>query len=230
MSFVKNDPNIENKVDQLVENEPEAIFISMIDADIYTELLTKLDEINNRYDFSNTYFMFCDAMHSSNIFNAPLNILIGEINGNPKNFGVVSAPDTTTDTYQYFADALFQKYGQEVASFNAQFYDAGYIYALAMEQAIILVNPENITEFRKVVNDLIRPISHGEIPNDPVADPVDGWIFMKGLAASGGIDYVGASGNCDIDDSGNAITPYQIYSIIESGANYSFKVIGYYNP
>ncbi len=230
ISFIKNDPDIENKVDQLVANNPEAIFISMIDADIYTELLTKLDQLNSRYDFSNTYFMFCDALHSANIFNAPLSILTGEITGNPKNFGVISAPDTSRVTYQYFENALYQEFQQEVASFNAQFYDAGYIFALAIEQAIYMANLDNMANFREVVNDLIRPISRGETIGDPTADPVEGWPYMKALAASGGINYLGASGNCDIDDSGNAFTPYQIFTIVESGGNYSFEVLGYYNP
>ncbi len=146
--FVKDDPEIAAKINELLLNSPEAIFFSIVDADIYTELIKQLGLIYSRYDFSNTYFMFCDAMHSDNIFTVPLGILSSEINGNPQNFGAMPAPDTSTVTYKYFKNQLYQKYQQEVASFNAQFYDAGYLYALAIEQAICLADMGNMANFR----------------------------------------------------------------------------------
>ena len=229
VKFIKNDPDYVNKLNLLLADSPDAIFISMLDSDVYVEFIDSLYQINNEKDLTNTHFILCDALHSENIFDAHVEIMIGEINGKPKNFGSVSFPDTTTDAYKYFAEKLMEKYGQKVGSFNAQFYDIGYIFALAIEEASYITGLGNMELFREAVNEQIRIVTNFEF-GDFIVYPDDGWPNIRLAADISGVDYSGASGNCNIDDEGNTMTPYLIFKIVGESGDYSFKNIEYINP
>lgn len=229
VKFIKNDPDYVNKLNLLLADSPDAVFISMLDSDVYVEFIDSLYQINNEKDLTNTHFILCDALHSEDIFDAHVEIMIGEINGKPKNFGTVSFPDTTTDAYKYFAEKLMEKYGQKVGSFNAQFYDIGYIFALAIEEASYFAGLSNMELFREAVNDFIPIVTNFEF-GDFIVYPDDGWSEIRLAADIGGVDYNGASGNCNIDDEGNTMTPYLIFKIVGEEGDYSFEGIEYINP
>jgi len=150
--------------------------------------------------------------------------MIGDLNGFPKNFGAMPSPDTASSIFQFFALNLKKKYNQNVGSYNAQFYDAGYLYALAMQKAIVSAGLADMNFFRETVNSFIRSVSHGA-PGDPPVMPNMGWKAMKSACDFGGINYDGASGNCDMDPKGNVITPYSIFKIVDNGGTFGFKVI-----
>ncbi len=229
VKFIKNDPGYVDKLNLLLADSPDAIFISMLNSDVYVEFIDSLYQINKEKDLTNTHFILCDALHSEDIFDAHVEIMIGEISGKPKNFGALSFPDTTTIPYEYFADKLMEKYGQQVGSFNAQFYDIGYIFALAIEEASYFTGLDNMELFRETVNEFVRIVTNFEF-GDFIVYPNDGWSEIKQATDIGGVDYFGASGNCNIDDEGNTMTPFLIFKIVGEGGDYSFEGIEYINP
>ncbi len=229
VKFQQNDPNYPAKLNQLISNDPEAIFISMLSPAIYTEFMTRLSELNSSKTFENTTFILCDALYSSSFLSAPLGVMIGDINGHPKNFGAMPSADTTTGPYIYFQQELKKRFQQEVASYNAQFYDIGYLYSMAIEKALLEVGTGDMHIFRQKVNDWIRKVSHGE-PRDPPVSPTLGWKSMQYACRNNGVDYQGASGNCNIGPAGNAITPYAIFRINGTQGDYHLEVISVVHP
>ena len=229
INITANDPDYDNKINQLLASNPKAIFISMLDAGIAGDFLTRLSQRSSDHNFANVYFMITDALHSESLFSNSLDLLTGTINGNPKNFGVMSAPDTSSAAYLHFADRLMELHGQAVGSFNAQFYDAVYIFALAMEQAAQSTEPDE-DGYRVAVNTSISAVCNAESSGDAAINPTNGWAQMKQLVAGGAVDYSGASGNCDIDAAGNTMTPYQVFTISGTANDYRFEVIDYYTP
>lgn len=224
VNFTSNDPDYDIKINQLLENNPEGIFISMLNPVVYNEFFTELGNANYTNNLINTTFILCDGLYSNDLFQSPIEFMLGEVNGHPKNFGAFPSADTTSDAYIYFKTQLLEEYNQQVASYNAQFYDAGYLFAMAIEKALLDESTDNMQAFRQKVNDFIRPVSHGST-GDPVVSPPQGWNSIKNACQQGGVNYNGASGNCNIDVEGNAITPYSIFRVIKPSNNYSFEII-----
>lgn len=220
--FQQNDPDYTTKLTDLLAGNPEAIFISMLNPGVYTEFITRLSEMNAT-GLENTSFILCDALFSSAILQAPVAIMVGEVNGHPKNFGAMPSADTSTGVYLHFQEELMRRYHQNVASYNAQYYDAGYLYAMAIEKALLQSGPENMKDFRKKVHTLIREVSHGS-QGDPPVSPTLGWKSMQYASRNGGVDYEGASGNCNIDSEGNAITPYALFNINGTPGAYNLGI------
>lgn len=224
INFSAGDPDYSNKLNQLLANNPEGIFISMLNPAVYNEFFAELGAINAIDGLVNTTYILCDGLYSPDLFQAPIDYIIGEINGHPKNFGAFPSADTTSEAYKYFQTNLFQKYNQQVASYNAQFYDIGYLFAIAIEKTFLEMGTDNMQAFREKVNDYIRPVSHGST-GDPEVSPSQGWESIKLVCQQGGVDYTGASGNCNIDAEGNAVTPYSIFQVTKPGGSYNFEII-----
>ncbi len=224
VSFIPNDPDYDNKINQLLINNPEGIFISMLNPIVYNEFFTELGNVNTMDKLVNTTFILCDGLYSDDLFQTPIDFILGEVNGHPKNFGAFPSADTTSDSYIYFKENLFERYNQQVAAYNAQFYDVGYLFAMAIEKTFLEIGTDNMQAFREKVNDYIRPISHGSA-GDPVVSPQQGWNLIKINCQQGGVDYSGASGNCDIDFEGNAITPYSIFRVVKPDNSFSFEIM-----
>ena len=224
ISFSQSDPSYTSKLDQLLANEPDAIFISMLNPAVYEEFLSRLNDLNINDRLANTRFIMCDAFYTSNVFESPISMMIGEINGFPKNFGAIPAADINTSPYKYFSAELMKQYDQEVASYNAQFFDIGFLYAMALEKTFLDTGTAGMVAFRERLSYWIRQISHGDT-GDPIVMPSLGWKSIKNACLFGGVNYQGASGNCDIDNQGNSITPYSIFTINGTQANYSFETI-----
>lgn len=224
VSFVENDPDMLAKVEQLLAGEPEAIFISMLNPAVYQNFINQLAASNMNNQLVNTTFILCDAFNNSAVFDSPVEMMVGEINGHPKNFGAIPSADINAGPYQYFSLELFGQYQQEVASYNAQFFDIGFLYAIAIEKTLHELGTEDISAFRDRLSYWIRQASHGE-SIDPLLMPSLGWISIKNACRFGGINYQGASGDCNIDNLGNTVTPYSIFAIIGEQGSYSFETI-----
>ncbi|NQV03027.1 MAG: ABC transporter substrate-binding protein [Bacteroidia bacterium] len=229
VSFQQNDPDYVTKLNQLISGDPEAIFISMLNPDVYIEFITKVSELNKSKTVENTSFILCDGLYSTAILEAPVEIMVGEVNGHPKNFGAMPSADTTTGAYIYFQAELMKRFQQEVSSYNAQFYDIGYLYSMAIEKTLLEIGTDNMKAFREKVNYWIREVSHGS-QGDPPVMPTLGWKSIKYACMNDGVDYQGASGNCNIDQQGNTITPYAIFRIKGSPGAYYLEIISIVYP
>ncbi len=224
INFAADDPDYTDKINQLIEAEPDAIFVSMLNPDEYVKFFSELEQLNSRSSLEEITFILCDALYSGGLFQAPVDFMLGDINGHPKNFGALPSADTTSESYTYFETQLRDKYEQEVASYNAQYFDIAYIYALAIERTFQQENTDDLVSFREELNKQIRLVSHGS-PGDPGVGPQQGWNAMRNTCQAGGVDYTGASGNCNIDDEGNATTAYSVFKLVKIGNEYAFSII-----
>ncbi len=229
VKFSLAEPAYASKIDQLLAGNPEAIFISMLNPSSYQEFVTRLSQLNGNTGPANMTFIFCDALYSSAIFSSPVGMMIGEINGHPRNFGAMPSADTTTGPYKYFQSNLMNRYQQAVSSYTAQFYDIGFLYAMALEKTLSEMGLNDMKAFRDRLAYWIRQVSHGNA-GDPGVMPSLGWKSMKYACQHGGVDYQGASGNCNIDAQGNVVTPYAIMKIAGTPMAYYFETISVVYP
>ena len=217
INFNAGDLDYLDKINQLISGNPEGLFVSMLNPAAYVKFFDNLSQVN-------TTFILSDGLYSDDFFQADINQILGEIDGHTKNFGAFPSADTAGDSYIYFQNALWQKYHQEVASYNPQFYDLGYIYAMAIEKALLEAGTDNMQALREKINDYIRVVSHDN-PGDSEVNPTQGWQSIQNACQTGGVDYTGASGNCDIDNEGNVITAYSIYKVIQQDTSFAFEII-----
>ena len=227
--FKQGDPEYAAKLNLLLAGNPEAILISMLNTQAYTEFITQLNAIHISGGLQNTSYILCDALYTGALLDAPVTFMTGEVNGHPRNFGAIPSADTASGPYKYFQSELYNRYQQQPASFNAQFYDIGFLYAMAIENAFIQSGLDDMAVFRDNVNRWIRQVSHGN-PGDPTVMPSLGWKSVKYACRNGGVNYIGASGNCDIDAMGNAITPFALYKIVQESGSPRFEVISVIYP
>ncbi|MBT3173757.1 MAG: ABC transporter substrate-binding protein [Lentimicrobiaceae bacterium] len=224
VEFSQGDPNLESKINELLESNPEGIFISMLNPDVYSEFFTALNNMNNNNLLEQTSFLLSDGFAGNEFFTLPIDYLLGDINGHPRNFGATPSADTSSTEYKYFREELLLKYNHDVGPFNAQFYDLGYIYALSIQKSFQDVDMITIAAFRELVANNIRPVSDA-ISGDEIVKPSQGWESMKASAQTFNIDYIGASGNCNIDSQGNTVTPYEVFRVVKQDGVYSFETI-----
>ena len=224
VEFSQGDPNLESKINELLESNPEGIFISMLNPDVYSEFFTALNNMNNNNLLEQTSFLLSDGFAGNEFFTLPIDYLLGDINGHPRNFGATPSADTSRTEYKYFREELLLKYNHDVGPFNAQFYDLGYIYALSIQKSFQDVDMITIAAFRELVANNIRPVSDA-ISGDEIVKPSQGWESMKASAQTFNIDYIGASGNCNIDSQGNTVTPYEVFRVVKQDGVYSFETI-----
>jgi len=224
VNFNVDDLDYDAKIAQLLAENPEGIFVSMLNSDAYNKFFTKLGEVNTTKKLVDASYILCDGLYTNDLFLAPIDYILGEVNGHPRNYGAFPSADTTSTEFVYFQEKLYQKYEQEVASYNAQFYDIGYLYALAIQKSFAEIDFTTVEIFRDLVAENIRPVSD-EYEGDTQVSPSQGWQTMKSSAQAGNIDYTGASGSCNIDDVGNAVTPYSVFKVVKDGDNFSFEII-----
>ncbi|MBC8319807.1 MAG: ABC transporter substrate-binding protein [Bacteroidetes bacterium] len=224
VNFSSDDPDYLTKIDQLLSGNPDAVFVSMLNPTAFITFFTRLTEMNRNNVLDSLTFILCDGLYTNELFQAPVHYMVGEINGHPKNFGAFPSADTTSNAFIYFQTKLWEKYEQQVASYNAQFYDIGYLYALAIEKTLQETGISDLTTFREMLNDFIRPVSNDSGGNTEVS-PEMGWSLMKSNCQMGGVNYTGASGNCDIDEEGNTKTAYAVFKVIKPSEHYEFSII-----
>ncbi len=227
VNFVCQDPDYENNLNLLFENDPDAVLISMNSE--YVEFLTKVDSIYSKVDLDSLRFLIPDALKTDELLTeAPAELLAGDVNDYPKSIGTISAPDPASEIFQYFQTELLENFGQEVSSYNAQFYDIVYLFALAIEKASLTIDIGNLNAFREEVNSSIRSISN---PDGQDISSLDGWENMRSAVLAGDVNFEGASGNCNIDEDGDVITPYEVFKVVQNpDSTFSFETIEYVNP
>lgn len=113
--------------------------------------------------------------------------------------GMTPKANTETPEYQAFAKAFEKEYGEEPELFTANAYDAAVMVGLAAVAA-------GSTEGAGIAENL-REVSSGGTPVTTFADGA------KALAAGEDIDYVGASGPVDFDETGSVDDSYAILEV-----------------
>jgi len=64
-----------------------------------------------------------------------------------------------------------------------------------------------------------------------VAPDNGGWAALRSAATAGGVNYQGASGNCDIDKKGDVLTQYEVFRVIPNpDQSFSFKAFEHIDP
>ncbi len=230
VNFIEDDTEYETKLTQLYDGSPDAVLIAMVSA--YVEFLTEVDQSDIGLDKDALRFLLADAQKTDDLLTlAPADLLIGEVNSHPKSFGAVTSPDPNSPIFQYFASELKDRYDQDVASFNAQFYDIGYLFALAIERAATTVNLNDLTDFREAVNAFIRLVARPDAGDSTVTPDEGGWAILKSVAAAGAVNYEGASGNCDMDEDGDVLTIYEVFRVIQNpDESFAFETVEYIDP
>jgi len=90
---------------------------------------------------------------------------------------------------------------------------------------------DNLEVFREKVNSSIRSISNPDGLYGLIISPNDGWENMRSAVLTGDVNYAGSSGNCNIDENGDVVTPYEIFKVIQNpDSTFSFETIEYVNP
>ncbi|MBL4715749.1 MAG: ABC transporter substrate-binding protein [Bacteroidia bacterium] len=232
VSFLESDPDYITKLTTLYSGNPDAVFTAILSIDVEFLNNVKDNATVLGLNTDSLRFIFSDAQKTDNILTqAPPEFLTGVINGNPRAFGANAFPDTTSGSYIHFQSELKTRYSQDVESFNAQFYDIIYVFALSMERAVQDgASIDDMGAFRIAVNDNIRKVS-GDDSGESTANPQDGWSANQTAAKSGDVNYEGASGNCDIDSNGDVVTNYDVYKIVDDGTGtLSFVTIENISP
>ncbi|MGA9522288.1 MAG: ABC transporter substrate-binding protein [Myxococcaceae bacterium] len=120
------------------------------------------------------------------------------------------------ERYEAFAAAYQAKFGKtpETTSFSANYYDATYLLALAIEAAGKAEGP--------AIRDNLQNVSMG----GESFDAKDFSAAVAELKVGGDINYEGASGSVDLDQFGEPIAPYDVWkvqdgalTVIESSVN-----------
>jgi len=224
VNFDIGDPDYNDKINQLLLGNHDGVFVSMLNPDEYNKFFTEMGNIYSNKKIGGISYILCDGLKSTDLFQAPVDFILGEVNGHPKNFGAFPSADTSNIEFKYFKEQLYAQYMQEVASYNAQFYDIGYLYALAIQRSFAEIDISTTTAFRALVSENIRPVSN-ENDGDTGVYPSLGWKAIKAIAQVDNIDYFGASGNCNIDENGNAVTPYSIFKVTKPDNDFEFEII-----
>jgi ABC-type branched-subunit amino acid transport system substrate-binding protein len=119
-----------------------------------------------------------------------------------------TSPDSAPPTPEYlaFRDLYSASFplasGQDTASYVSNTYDAAMLMILAIQQAGGVGNGT-------AIRDSLYAVSSGGQSFGP-AQLDDA---LRAIRGGTDIDYDGASGNCDLDDSGNVITDYIVWKV-----------------
>jgi len=219
--FLENDPDYVTKLQTLYSHNPDAVCNAMLNT--FVEFYNKLNDniVTLNLNAANLKFMF--SYKQKNIVEqAPCALLIGQVNGVPKSFCAEALPDVNTNSFKHFASEIKTRFNVVVGEGQEQhYYDAVFIYALAIERAIEQgADINDIKALRIAVNEQIRPASK---PEGEIVKPEDGWKAMQAKANTGDVNYEGASGNCDMNTEGDVISNYFIFTIVDNGnGTYSF--------
>ncbi len=222
--FLENDPDYVTKLQTLYSKNPDAVCNAMLNTfvEFYNKLNDNIVTLTLNLNAANLKFIF--SYKQMNIVEqAPCALLVGEINGVPKAFCAEALPDVETNSFKHFSQEIKTRYNYNAGSGQEQhYYDAVFIYALAIARAAKLgADIDDLPAFRIAVNDQIRNVSK---PEGETVKPEEGWANMLAKANTGDVNYEGASGNCDMNDEGDVISNYFIFTIIDNGnGTYSFK-------
>lgn len=115
-------------------------------------------------------------------------------------YGEVAASDPSLPAYQDFAKAYKDEYGDDPAAFSANMYDATMLVALAMVRS----GSTEGSEIDSAIRDVANP------PGKKVSSYKEALAVLQ---KDQEINYEGASGPVNLDDSGTASSPYSIQQV-----------------
>lgn len=127
-------------------------------------------------------------------------------------YGEVASSDDSRPAYKRFAKLYKGATGKGVYPFGANAYDAMILTGLAMVAAD--------STSGQAINSKIREVSNP--PGTKVSSFAEG---VKALKAGNDIDYEGASGPVNLDETGSATNPYSIQQV----TNGKWKQVQFYN-
>ncbi len=148
--------------------------------------------------------LFDKFMAADGMFDASVIEQIGADNLRGNIFITQSASDYEDDSYKAFAEAFEATGNDPVAPYAAHGYDASFLLALAIEKAGAADRGAISAALREVANEPGTVIRPGE------------WEKAKAAIAAGeDINYEGASGNVDFDETGDVGGIYSVNTIGE---------------
>jgi neutral amino acid transport system substrate-binding protein len=219
------------KLEQLYAKNSEILLVSFVrrQPELLNEIKDKASVLG--IDANNLRFMFPDAGSNAEVARkVPAEFLIGTVNNTPRSFGTHPFPDNSTPEFKFFASAFRAAFNAEPKKFSAFAYDVVHIYALALEKAFLEgYSLTDISQLRIAVNENIRVVSRPD-EGDVIVRAQDGWVKMKEALKNGGVNYEGASGNCDIDDEGNVVSNYDVVVFEKQGGVVVVKSIENVSP
>jgi branched-chain amino acid transport system substrate-binding protein len=115
-------------------------------------------------------------------------------------YGEVASSDDSLPAYKEFASAYKEKYGADPYPFTANSYDAGVLVELAMAAADSTSGEDIDEELPEVANP----------PGTKVTSLAEGIAALK---KGEEINYEGASGPVDLDETGTASSPYSVQQV-----------------
>lgn len=224
VKFSRNDDSYNTKLIELYSQNPDAIYCSMLS--IYVDFFNQLDNNLKFLKIENNSLKFIVGTKDANTLKqANYDWLLTENNDTiPSVFGTEPYPNRKSEAYKYFKEQLYSFNKQDVGDYVQCFYDIPYIYALAIERCGTKeIYPNNSNDFRKELN--LQTIKVAS-PKGTIAEPQEGWNFLKEKAQNGDVNYEGASGDCNFDKDGNVKTRFDIYTINKNIDNqFIFKMI-----
>jgi branched-chain amino acid transport system substrate-binding protein len=117
-------------------------------------------------------------------------------------YGEVASSDDTLPAYKDFAAAYKDAHGDDPYPFTANAYDAGVLVALAMAAADSTSGED--------INEKIPEVANP--PGTTVGSLADG---LAALEKGEDINYEGASGPVDLDETGTASSPYSVQQVTD---------------
>ncbi len=191
---------------QAYEGNPQSILLityTVEGVQVMKDYLTKFSQ-------KETFWWFPDSLADSAFVTAvgPSKFTFGHEGTGP------AAPKG--ERYDAFAAAYASKFGKtpETTSFSANYYDATYLLALAIEAAGKAEGP--------AIRDNLQAVSAG----GEIFAAKDFSAAIAAIKAGSDINYEGASGSVDLDEKGDPIAPYDVWkvqdgavTVIESSVN-----------
>ena len=156
-------------------------------------------------------WFFTDGSRSSGFLDGLPDSIVGAEGTAPTN-------PITGDAYGVLADRYLAAYGSDIGEevYAANVWDAFFLIAAGLAQVEHDYPGEPLGGAH--LRDAIAQVSHtGQISN------AGQWRDLLGAIASGAdVDYDGASGPCDFDDQGEAISAYEVWKIDNSTGTTQF--------
>ncbi|MGF1512833.1 MAG: ABC transporter substrate-binding protein [Elainellaceae cyanobacterium] len=116
-----------------------------------------------------------------------------------------TAPSSEGPALERFTQIYQDAFDREPSVFDPNTWDAAALIALAAEAAQSTAGPDIQTSISEVAN----------APGQPVSDVCEGLALLRD---GEDIDYQGASGVVDLDEQGDVVGSYDVWSIDEEGA------------
>jgi ABC-type branched-subunit amino acid transport system substrate-binding protein len=207
----------------LLNTNSDVIFLAILDFNLYTNLMRNLHGANN--DQKSLRFIATDAIVIESISGSvPLSFIGGtDQDQNPKWVQSTFSADFSSQQYLNYIQALrnasFYNQAHEALTnpIHPFYHDAAMLFALALEQTLSKEGAQEDYILREKINERIRPISNPSTGSSAVTSALD-WNQIKTKIAQGAIHYEGITGNCNIDDQGNAYSGFYIKTLKEQDA------------